>query len=236
MCPSKLKATLIFIFLCGSFCLLNSCKDKQSIPKEVEVTSTNPTKEEQKAINVGNKVILCFGNSLTAGLGLEDENDGWTFLLQKRIDSLGLGYKVVNAGLSGETTAEGTQRIDWVLNQKVDLFILELGANDMLRGLNVDQTEKNLEEIIQKVYKKDKDIKVVIAGMLAPPSMGAEYESAFNGAFKKLSKKYNAALVPFLLKDVAQIAELNLPDGKHPNAKGQKIVLENIWKVLRNEL
>jgi len=106
----------------------------------------------------------------------------------------------------------------------------------MLRGLNVEQTEKNLDEIIKKVKEKDKNIEVIIAGMLAPPSMGAKYESAFNGAFKKISNKYDAPLIPFLLESVAQIPELNLPDGKHPNEKGQKIVLENVWTILEKEL
>jgi len=230
------NTTTIF-FVITLFCLLSSsCKDKQSAVKVVDAETIKQTKSEESTTKASDKVILCFGNSLTAGYGLKDENEGWTYLLQKRIDSLNLDYKVVNAGLSGETTAEGAQRIDWVLNQKVDVFILELGANDMLRGLDVGQTEKNLEDIIAAVKKKNQNIKIVIAGMLAPPSMGATYEKAFNGAFTKIAKKYNAALIPFLLESVAQIPELNLPDGKHPNAKGQKIVLENVWSILQSEL
>ncbi len=215
-----------------SFLFNASCKDIQTTnaegPQEVEKklkTENNSTKEDSKS-------ILCFGNSLTAGYGLKDESDGWTFLLQKRIDSLGLNFKVVNAGLSGETTAEGLQRINWVLNQAVDIFILELGANDMLRGLDVAQTESNLEKIIEAVMKKNSNVQIILAGMLAPPNMGNDYEKSFNTIFPKLSKKYNVKRIPFFLENVAQIPELNLPDGKHPNPKGQKIVLENVWTHL----
>jgi len=218
----------IFMLLCLS---LVACKDKQATSKEVlEATNkeTNAPKVSTKEIK---KTILCFGNSLTAGYGL-DEQYSWPSLLQDTLMEMGKRFQVINAGLSGETTSGGLNRIDWVLNQPVDIFILELGANDMLRGLDVKMTESNLRDIIQRVKSKYPDVQVIVAGMLAPPSMGPDYERKFNGIFPKLAKSFNADLIPFLLEDVAGIKALNLPDDKHPNKKGQKIVLQNVMDVL----
>ena len=224
------------VILLGFVLITTGCKDNSTKQNEVETTREIETKTQEISTKTEKKVILCFGNSLTAGYGLDDERTWWTSLLQERIDSLDLEYSVVNAGLSGEATSEGTQRIGWVLNQSVDIFILELGANDMLRGLAAENTKNNLEEIIKKVKAKNEDIKIVIAGMLAPPNMGKDYEKAFNGAFSSLAKEYNASLIPFFLEGVALNPDLNLPDGKHPNADGQKIVLENVWKALEKNL
>ncbi len=216
--------------------LLTSCKDNSTKSNEVESKAEIETNIEESSTKEDKKVILCFGNSLTAGYGLDDETTWWTSLLQERLDSLDMNYKVVNAGLSGETTAEGAQRISWVLKQPVDVFVLELGANDMLRGLDVEKTLENLEAIIDKVRAKNADIPVVISGFLSPPNMGKEYEKSFNKIFPLLAQKYDAALIPFFLESVALDPELNLPDGKHPNAEGQKIVLENVWKALKTKL
>jgi len=213
-----------------------SCKDNSPKQNEVESDSELETKADDSSTKKDKKVILCFGNSLTAGYGLDDETTWWTSLLQERIDSMGYNYTVVNAGLSGETTSGGLQRISWALNQQVDIFILELGANDMLRGLAVDNTRENLEKIIISVREKNKDISVIVAGMMAPPNMGKDYENAFNNIYPFLTKKYDATLIPFFLDGVALDADLNLPDGKHPNAKGQKIVLENVWKAIESQL
>jgi len=220
---------LIFSILCLSF---QGCKDKQSNTQEVEEKTVNQTKTTELSTETIRPNILCFGNSLTAGYGIDDESKIWPTLLQKRLDSLSLNYNVINAGLSGETTAEGAQRISWVLKQPVDVFVLELGANDMLRGLAVENTYENLEEIIKKVKAKNPEIEIIISGMLAPPNMGKEYENAFNNTFTSLANKYESGLIPFFLQDVALIPDLNLPDGKHPNVAGQKIVLENVWKAL----
>ncbi len=230
----QLIASMTFVMLISV--ALTSCKDNSSKQNEVESISEIETKTDDSSTNEDKKVILCFGNSLTAGYGLDDETTWWTHLLQERIDSLDLQYSVVNAGLSGETTSGGVQRIDWVLNQPVDVFILELGANDMLRGLAVDNTKENLEEIILKVKEKNMDIKIILAGMLAPPNMGKDYENDYNNIFPALAKKHDATLIPFFLESVATIPDLNLPDGKHPNAEGQKIVLENVWKALEGNL
>lgn len=213
--------------------ILLSCQNKQQqTTKEVVDTTTQSSPMNQASTATNRKTILCFGNSLTAGYGL-DENQSWPSLLQQRIDSLSMPYRVVNAGLSGETTAGGLGRIDWVLNQQVDYFILELGANDMLRGLNVDATEENLIGILERVKEKNPDIKVIIAGMLSPPNMGPDYEKKFNSIYPSLSKSFDAVYIPFFLEGVAGIDSLNLADGKHPNAIGQYIVLENVWKKLQ---
>jgi len=208
------------------------CKDKQSSTEEVVIKEANQTKAVDTSIENQKKNILCFGNSLTAGYGIDDEQKIWPSMLQDRIDSLGLNYNVINAGLSGETTAGGAGRIDWVLNQKVDIFFLELGANDMLRGLDVKSTHDNLKTIIDKVNTKYPGIPIILAGMMAAPNMGKSYEKEFNAIFPILSKEYDAALIPFFLEGVAGHSDLNLKDGKHPNPKGQKIVLENVWNAL----
>jgi len=211
---------------------LNACKDKQSNSKVVAEENVNKMKEDKVSTEEAKSVILCFGNSLTAGFGL-DEQFAWPSLMQERIDSIGLDYQVINAGLSGETTSGGLKRLDWVLQQEVDVFILELGANDMLRGLDVNSSINNLDQILLKVKERNPDTKLLLAGMLSPPNMGPDYEKSFNNMYKELSEKHNAALIPFFLEGVAGDKELNLQDGKHPNAAGQKIVLETVCKHLQ---
>lgn len=177
------------------------------------------------------KTILFYGDSLTAGYGLSPD-EAYPNLVGKKLVSHGKNVKVINAGLSGETSAGGLSRLDWVLRQPVDIFVLELGPNDGLRGLPLDQTEKNLQAIIDKVKAKYPNAKIVIAGMLVPPNMGPEYSEKFKNIFPALAKKNKAALIPFLLEDVAGIEKLNLADGVHPNAEGHKIVAENVYKVI----
>jgi acyl-CoA thioesterase I len=177
------------------------------------------------------KTILFFGDSLTAGYGLSVD-EAFPALIEKKFNKDGKPAKAVNAGLSGETSAGGLTRIDWVLKQPVDVFVLELGANDGLRGLPVDQTEKNLQAIINKVRAKYPQVKIVIAGMMVPPNMGNDYTSKFSKIFPALAKKNGAILIPFLLQDVAGNEKLNLADGIHPNIEGHKIVAENIYKIL----
>jgi acyl-CoA thioesterase I len=177
------------------------------------------------------KVILFFGDSLTAGYGLSVD-EAFPALIEQRFVSTGRKAKVINSGLSGETTAGGLSRIDWALRQPVDVFVLELGANDGLRGLPLDQTQKNLQAIIDKVKAKNPKAKIVIAGMMVPPNMGPDYSTRFSKIFPELAKKNNATLIPFLLQDVAGNEKLNLADGIHPNPQGHKIVAENVYKVL----
>jgi acyl-CoA thioesterase-1 len=140
---------------------------------------------------------------------------------------------VINAGLSGETSAGGLSRLEWVLRQPVDVFVLELGANDGLRGLPIEQTQKNLQAIIDKVKAKYPKVKIVIAGMMVPPNMGPDYTSKFRKIFPELAKKNNATLIPFLLQDVAGNEKLNQADGIHPHVEGHKIVAENVFKIVK---
>lgn len=187
----------------------------------------------EKSNEIPLKHILFFGNSLTAGFGLEDLSQGWVSLIEKRIDSLNLPYTVINSGVSGETSAAGNSRIDWVLSQQpVDIFVLELGANDALRGLPVDQALKNLQSILTKVKTKFPEAKLIIAGMEAPPNLGSKYTSAFRAIFQKLATDNKAILIPFILEGVGGVPELNQADGIHPNPAGNLIVKETIWKAL----
>lgn len=177
------------------------------------------------------KTILFYGDSLTAGHGLSAD-EAFPAIIGRKLVEKGKDVKVINAGLSGETSAGGLNRIDWVLRQPVDIFVLELGPNDGLRGLPLDQTEKNLQAILDKVKAKYTKAKIVIAGMMMPPNIGQDYTEKFRKIYPALAKKNNAALIPFLLENVAGNKKLNLDDGIHPNVEGHKIVAENVLKVI----
>ncbi|MCE2733212.1 MAG: arylesterase [Chryseotalea sp.] len=171
--------------------------------------------------------ILFFGDSLTAGYGLSAE-EAFPALLQKELRKKKKECVVINGGLSGETSAGGVSRIDWMLRQPIDVFVLELGANDGLRGLPIEQTEKNLQSIIDKVKKKNPNARLVIAGMMVPPNMGEDYSAKFKKIFPALARRNNATLIPFLLEGVAGNEKLNQPDGIHPTAEGHTIVAKHI--------
>jgi acyl-CoA thioesterase-1 len=178
------------------------------------------------------KTILFFGNSLTAAYGLDDPSKGFAGLTQKRIDSLGLGYKVINGGVSGETSSGGNSRVDWILKQPVDIFVLELGGNDGLRGIPVSETKKNLQAILDKVKAKYPDAKLMLAGMQMPPSLGKQYTTDFKNLYTDLARTNNLTLIPFLLQGVGGEAKFNQQDGIHPTAEGHKIIAETVWKYL----
>ena len=178
------------------------------------------------------QVILFFGNSLTAGYQLNPAR-AFPALIQEKIDAEGWNYKAVNAGLSGETSAGGLRRIDWVIRHRVDVLVLELGANDALRGLHLDATEANLQSIIDRVRRKNPDVRLIIAGMLMPPNLGSDYVTRFQSMFVELSERNDGGLIPFLLEGVAGVASLNLQDGIHPTAEGHKRLAETVWKVLK---
>jgi acyl-CoA thioesterase-1 len=201
-------------------------KKEENNAKKIDSTKLKDQKTADK------KVILFYGTSLTAGMGL-DPNDAFPAVIQGKIDSLSLPYEVVNAGLSGETTAGGKNRINWVLNQKVDVFVLELGANDGLRGVPLTETKSNLQAIIDVVKEKNPHTKIVLVGMEIPPNMGEDYTSEFRSIFPDLAKKNKLELVPFLLQNVGGVKELNQQDDIHPTAEGQKILANNVWKVLK---
>jgi acyl-CoA thioesterase-1 len=177
------------------------------------------------------KTMVFFGDSLTAGFGLPDpDTQSYPALVQAKIDSLHLPWHVVNAGLSGETSAGGLRRIDWVLRQKVDVFVLELGANDGLRGTAPAVTQENLQAIIDRVRAQQPGARIVLAGMKMPPSMGIEYSDAFDAVFPALAAKNGLVLIPFLLEGVAEKPDLNQGDDLHPNAEGAALVANTVWK------
>lgn len=219
-----------FILLAFTIILFAACNNNKQ-NKKLNTTGNMGTEKKEEL-----KTILFFGNSLTAGYGLDDPSEAFPALIQKKIDSLGLPYKVINAGLSGETTAGGANRIDWLLKQKIDIFVLELGANDGLRGIPVAETSKNLQIIIDKVRAKYPKTKQVLLGMEVPPNMGGSYASQFRVIFRQIAEKNNMAFVPFMLDGVAGNTELNLRDGIHPTAKGYEIVAENVWSELKDVL
>jgi acyl-CoA thioesterase-1 len=217
------------ISLILSIFLIFSCDNN----KPTSSTGSNEKKDTAAAGKL--KTIIFFGNSLTAGYGIEP-SQAFPALIQKKIDSLHLSYKVVNAGVSGETTSGGNSRIDWILHQPIDVFVLELGANDGLRGIPITETKSNLQSIIKKVWSLYPDAKIILAGMQIPPNMGEQYASEFRAIFPELAKKNNIALIPFILEDVGGEEKLNQDDGIHPTEEGHKIVAENIWQVIKDNL
>ena len=225
----------IFFMAVICFCLILSLSACGSKNTSTDTHQQAPTQDTPAAAS-SKKNILFFGDSLTAGYGLDDPSNAFPGVIQRKIDSLKLPYAVINAGVSGETTAGGLARIDWVLKQKIDIFVLELGANDGLRGVPVAETTKNLQSIIDKVKARYPGAKIVLTGMQVPPSMGHDYIISFKNLFPELAEKNKIALVPFLLAGVGGNPKLNQADGIHPTAEGAKIVANNVWKVLQEKL
>ena len=220
----------VLAFIVAFILILPGCSNNK---KPVAGGETDTPKEATPLAK--KKTIVFFGNSLTAGYGLSPEQ-AFPALIQKKIDSLGLPYQVINAGVSGETSSGGLTRVDWILQQPIDIFILELGANDGLRGTPLSETKKNLQDIIDRVKTKYPDAKMVFAGMEIPPNMGQAYTTEFRNIYKDLAAKNNMTLIPFLLEGVGGEPELNQADGIHPNEKGSPIVAENVWKILQKLL
>ena len=225
------KTGIILIVVFAFFMARCNNENKTSDQKQSAADAT-------KAIppTTASKTIMFFGNSLTAGYGV-DPTEAFPALIQHKLDSLNLPYKVINGGVSGETTAGGNQRIDFVLKQQpIDIFVLELGANDGLRGVPLTETKKNLQSIVDKVKAKYPDAKLVLAGMQIPPNMGQSYASQFKEIYPALAKKNDMTLIPFLLAGVGGEARLNQQDGIHPTAEGHQLVAENVWKVMKGIL
>jgi len=176
-------------------------------------------------------IVLFLGTSLTAGLGVSPE-EAYPALIERKIDSAGYAFRVVNAGVSGETAAGGLRRVDWLLRQPVGVLVLELGANDALRGQDLVESKRSLQEIISRTKAAHPAAAIVIAGMQAPPNMGRAYTGEFRRMFDDLAVENGAALIPFLLEDVGGVPELNQPDGIHPTADGHAIMAEHVWRVL----
>lgn len=219
------KIAFINLFICIAIISCNNNNEKVTV-------QTQPSANTSADSSAQLKTILFFGNSITAGYGLEP-GEAFPALIQDTIDSLHLPYKVINAGVSGETTSGGMGRIDWILRQPVDVFVLELGGNDGLRGIPLTVTKSNLQAIIDKVKAKYPLVKIVLAGMLIPPNMGQAYTSEFQKIYPALATKNNVTLIPFLLQGVGGDPKLNQDDGLHPNKAGEKIVAENVWEVLK---
>ena len=200
-------------------------------PDRRDTTGTLPaaraTEESAPAPSAPRIVVL--GDSLTAGLGI-DVAQAYPAVLQRRVKERGLDYQIVNAGVSGDTSAGGLARLDWALDGDVRMLVLALGANDGLRGLPVEELKRNLAQIIERVQARH--ITVVLAGMEAPPNFGPQYTAGFRDVYPALARQYHVKLVPFLLDGVAADDALNQRDGIHPNSRGAQIVADNIWSVL----
>jgi acyl-CoA thioesterase-1 len=225
-----MKKTLYFISLLLLAAIVSCNNNKQGIiTKQQDAEKNSPVVAATKK----EKTILFFGNSLTAGYGI-DPSQAFPALIQNKIDSLKLNYNVINAGVSGETSAGGNGRIDWILRQPIDVFVLELGGNDGLRGIPLAETKKNLQAIIDKVKAKYPDAKIILAGMQIPPNMGQDYTGEFKKIYPELAAKNKISLIPFLLQGVGGDPKLNQDDGIHPNVQGAIIVAENVWKVLKD--
>jgi len=210
-----------------------SCGNSNPFKINNESVTVTPI-ENEVAETSSKKTILCFGDSITAGYGLEDSDDAFPSLLQNKLDSLELDYVVINSGLSGETTAGGKNRIKWVLNKDIDIFLLELGANDGLRGIPLTETRANLQVIIDEVQDKNPTTTIILAGMELPPNMGKVYTSEFRSVFSDVARENNLKFIPFILENVGGIAELNQRDGIHPTVEGHKIIANTVWNVLEN--
>jgi acyl-CoA thioesterase-1 len=195
------------------------------------VTSDDPVPSSARPIATdGRPRVVMLGDSLTAGLGLAPD-EAYPHLIQERIDAERLPYEVVNAGVSGDTSAGGLSRLDWALEGNVRVMVVALGGNDALRGLPAEELRKNLSTIIERAQARQ--IKVVLAGMEAPPNFGQGYIVSFHQVYPALANTYNVPLIPFLLQGVAGIEGLNQRDGIHPTAEGARIVADNVWTVLR---
>jgi len=199
-----------------------------SIAKSAE----SSTVASRSLTEIRTPVVLFFGTSLTAGLGLDPEQ-AFPSLIEKRARDEGMPIKAINAGLSGETSAGAVRRIDWVLRTPADLVVIEVGANDALRGLSPDAARANLERVVSAVRAKQPRAKVALIQMEAPPNYGVVYTRSFRSIYSDVARKENIPLLPFLLNGVAGISRLNQPDGLHPNLNGERIVADNLWKALK---
>jgi acyl-CoA thioesterase-1 len=207
----------LFIFGCGGG------ESKSPPPGAAAAPAAAPQAAERS--------VLFLGTSLTAGLGL-DPDQAYPALVQEKIDSAGLPFHVVNAGVSGETAAGARRRLEWILRQPFDVMVLETGSNDMLRGANLDSVRADIQAIIDRVRQARPNARIVLAGMMAPPNLGARYAAGFGAMYPELARKNHLPLIPFLLQDVGGVADLNQSDGIHPNERGARIVAATVWKTL----
>lgn len=212
------KIPLLFMFALAASCA-------------VETEETESASRIRLSVRDERPIVLFLGTSLTAGLGLS-EGQAYPAIIQTRLDSLKYDYRVVNAGVSGETSAGGLRRIEWLLRAPVSVLVVELGANDGLRGQDIGAMKTNLLAIIDGTREVYPDVKIIVVGMEAPPNFGSAYTTRFHDVFREIALEKNAELVPFLLEGVAGIDSLNQADGMHPTQLGQQILADNVWAVL----
>ncbi|HUG52878.1 MAG TPA: arylesterase [Vicinamibacteria bacterium] len=211
-----LAAALAFTLGCGS---------RSEPPPARDGGSTSPAAADQG-------VVLVVGTSLTAGYGLPDPDQAYPGLMQERIDAAGLPYRVVNAGVSGETSAGARRRIEWLFRQEVAVLVLETGANDALRGQDPDATRDNIDAVLSRAAEQEPPPRVVLLGMKAPPNFGSRYTARFDAIYAELASEHGATLVPFLLEGVAGVPALNQADGIHPTPEGQRLMADLVWKAV----
>ncbi|MGQ0813561.1 MAG: arylesterase [Gemmatimonadota bacterium] len=228
---SDIRQKIAALLLCATLACANDDAPAPAPAPATRDPQPAPAENPAPATATATANILFLGTSLTAGYGVGSDN-AFPALIQDKLDSAQLDFRVVNAGLSGETSAGGLRRLEWSLQQPVHVLVLELGANDGLRGLPVEQLGANLDSIIVRTRRAYPDADVVIAGMEAPPNLGASYTSAFRATFARLAQKHDAVLIPFVLKGVAAQADLNQQDGIHPAARGHERIAETVWQAL----
>jgi len=221
--------TKLFSCLCLSFILLCGYDHGRVLAAPTPLSSPLGEGMGSKPISTERPRIVAFGNSLTAGLGVP-QDQSYPAHLQRTLDAAGYSYRVVNAGVSGETTAGGVRRVSWVLNNKPVIVILELGGNDGLRGLSLHETKANLERIIQQLQQAS--VTVVLAGMKLPPNYGEDYTGGFEALYQALAKQYRLTLIPFFLDGVAASSSLNQADGIHPTGAGYRLIVEKVFPTL----
>lgn len=228
-----LLASVLLLLGCGEETAESSARNTADrTPTVAQSLAANRTTEQQTKRK---PVVVAMGNSITAGYGLSPDQ-AFPALLQQKIDSLNWNFEVVNAGVSGETSAGGLSRIDWLLQRPLDVLIIELGGNDMLRGIPPEVTKQNLRGIITRTRDRYPDAQIILAGMEALPGHGEAYARAFRTIYQDLAREENVLLIPFILDGVAGVPEFNLDDGIHPTAQGHRIVARNVWEVLRPAL
>lgn len=210
-----------------------ACRSRDETRTPLPAASSSLERPVSARAPDGRPRIVVLGDSLTAGLGLPPEL-AYPTLLQQRIDREGLPFSVVNAGVSGDTSAGGLSRLDWALEGNVRVLVVALGGNDGLRGLPVDELKRNLSAIIERAQARQ--IRVVLSGMEAPTNFGQEYTAAFHSVYPELARRYSVPFVPFLLQGVAGVESLNQRDGIHPTAEGARLVADNVWSVLGHTL
>ena len=232
LCRGVLAASVAGMVACSPDRNINGGKTSRETIDSMSVVKGAAPATSAATDSIRKPVVLFFGTSLTAGYGLSPDQ-AFPALIEQLAAAANLPIKAVNAGLSGETTAGAARRIDWVLRTPADVVVIEAGANDALRGLSPDAARANLERVVDAVKKKQPAAKIVLVQMEAPPNFGATYTRSFRSIYADVARKNGLPVVPFLLAGVAGVSRLNQPDGVHPNAAGERIVADNVWRGLK---